>query len=59
MEYLPYLFATDGFVPSYFRPLLAATVQAEDIKELCKLLVVVSREAAKAYVGTAVVFTLI
>jgi hypothetical protein len=59
MECLPFLFATDGFVPSYFRPLLADTVQAEGIKELCKLLVVVSREAAKAYAGTAIVFTLI
>jgi hypothetical protein len=59
MECLPYLFATDGFVPSYFRPLLADTVQAEDIKELCKLLVVVSGEAAKTYAGTALVFTLI
>ncbi|KAL5657740.1 hypothetical protein ACJX0J_030903, partial [Zea mays] len=35
---------------SFPQPLLADIVQAEDIKELCKLLVVVSREAAKAYV---------
>ncbi|XP_062206937.1 protein tesmin/TSO1-like CXC 6 isoform X2 [Phragmites australis] len=34
-----------------YRPLLADIVQAEDIKELCKLLVVVSGEAAKAYTG--------
>ncbi|XP_062222148.1 protein tesmin/TSO1-like CXC 6 isoform X2 [Phragmites australis] len=34
-----------------YRPLLADIVQAEDIKELCKLLVVVSGEAAKAYAG--------
>jgi hypothetical protein len=34
-------------------------MQAEDIKELCKLLVVLSGEAAKAYAGTALVFTLI
>lgn len=33
------------------RPLLADIVQTEDIKELCKLLVVVSGEAAKAYAG--------
>ncbi|CAL4973934.1 unnamed protein product [Urochloa decumbens] len=32
-----------------YRPLLADIVQTEDIKELCKLLVVVSGEAAKAY----------
>ncbi|KAJ1285502.1 hypothetical protein BS78_03G284100 [Paspalum vaginatum] len=34
-----------------YRPLLADIVQTEDIKELCKLLVVVSGEAAKAYDG--------
>ncbi|TVU35031.1 hypothetical protein EJB05_16897 [Eragrostis curvula] len=34
-----------------YRPLLADIVQAEDIKELCKLLVVVSGEAAKAHAG--------
>ncbi|KAL6614475.1 hypothetical protein ACP70R_036745 [Stipagrostis hirtigluma subsp. patula] len=34
-----------------YRPLLADIVQAEDVKELCKLLVVVSGEAAKAYAG--------
>ncbi|PVH38013.1 hypothetical protein PAHAL_5G150300 [Panicum hallii] len=34
-----------------YRPLLADIVQEEDIKELCKLLVVVSGEAAKAYAG--------
>lgn len=32
-----------------YRPLLADIVQAEDVKELCKLLVVVSGEAAKTY----------
>lgn len=47
------MFSIDGFIPSHFRPLLADIVQAEDIKELCKLLVVVSGEAAKAYAGTA------
>jgi hypothetical protein len=40
-----------GFMPSDFRPLLADIVQTEDIKELCKLLVVASGEAAKAYAG--------
>ncbi|RCV27454.1 hypothetical protein SETIT_5G326500v2 [Setaria italica] len=34
-----------------YRPLLADIVQTEDIKDLCKLLVVVSGEAAKAYAG--------
>ncbi|KXG33425.1 hypothetical protein SORBI_3003G303800 [Sorghum bicolor] len=34
-----------------YRPLLADIVQEEDIKELCKLLVVVSGEAAKTYAG--------
>ena len=33
------------------RPLLADIIQAEDVKELCKLLVVVSGEAAKALAG--------
>uniref|UniRef100_A0A804ND26 CRC domain-containing protein n=1 Tax=Zea mays TaxID=4577 RepID=A0A804ND26_MAIZE len=37
--------------PFTYKPLLADTVQAEDIKELCKLLVVVSGEAAKTYAG--------
>ncbi|MQL89042.1 hypothetical protein Taro_021608 [Colocasia esculenta] len=32
-----------------YRPLLADIIQAEDVKELCKLLVVVSGEAAKAF----------
>ncbi|XP_078431840.1 protein tesmin/TSO1-like CXC 5 [Wolffia australiana] len=31
-----------------YRPLLADTIQPEDVKELCKLLVVVSAEAARA-----------
>ncbi|CAN6441635.1 unnamed protein product [Victoria cruziana] len=35
-----------------FRSLLADVVQPEDVKELCKLLVVVSAEAAKAFRGT-------
>ncbi|KAL6845527.1 hypothetical protein ACP4OV_025022 [Aristida adscensionis] len=34
-----------------YRPLLADIVQTEDVKELCKLLVVVSGEATKAYAG--------
>jgi len=34
-----------------YRPLLADIVQEQDIKQLCKLLVVVSGEAAKAYAG--------
>uniref|UniRef100_A0A1D1XMS3 Protein lin-54 n=2 Tax=Anthurium amnicola TaxID=1678845 RepID=A0A1D1XMS3_9ARAE len=32
-----------------YRPLLADIIQPEDVKELCKLLVVVSGEAAKAF----------
>jgi hypothetical protein len=59
IECLPYLFSIDGFLPSHFRPLLADIIQEEDIKELCKLLVVISGEAAKTYAGTALVFTLI
>jgi hypothetical protein len=59
IESLPYLFSIDGFLPSHSRPLLADIVQEEDIKELCKLLVVVSGEAAKTYAGTAIVFMLI
>ncbi|KAG8055339.1 hypothetical protein GUJ93_ZPchr0001g29612 [Zizania palustris] len=34
-----------------YRPLLADIVQPEDVKDLCKLLVVVSGKAAKAYTG--------
>ncbi|KAJ4806555.1 Tesmin/TSO1-like CXC domain-containing protein [Rhynchospora pubera] len=34
-----------------YRPLLSDIVQNEDVKELCKLLVVVSGEAAKAFAG--------
>jgi hypothetical protein len=36
-----------------YRPLLADIVQPGDVKELCKLLVVVSGNAAKAYAGIA------
>jgi hypothetical protein len=43
----------DGFVPFHYRPLLADIVQPGDVKELCKLLVVVSGNAAKAYAGIA------
>jgi hypothetical protein len=59
MECLLYLFFIDGFMPSHFRPLLADIVQEEDIKELCKLLVVVSGEAAKAYAGIALAIMLV
>jgi hypothetical protein len=48
---MSYLFSNDGLTSPYFRPLLADIVQPDDIKELCKLLVVVSGEAAKAYTG--------
>ncbi|XP_015689950.2 protein tesmin/TSO1-like CXC 5 [Oryza brachyantha] len=34
-----------------YRPLLADIVQQEDVKDLCKLLVVVSGKTAKAYAG--------
>ena len=59
IECLPYLFSIDGFLPSHFRPLLADIVQEEDIKELCKLLVVVSGEAAKTYAGTARLYVIL
>jgi len=46
-------------MPSHFRPLLADIVQEQDIKQLCKLLVVVSGEAAKAYAGIALAIMLV
>jgi len=42
-----------------YRPLLADIVQEQDIKQLCKLLVVVSGEAAKAYAGIALAIMLV
>jgi len=46
-------------MPSHFRPLLADIVKEADIKDLCKLLVGVSGEAAKAYAGIALAIMLV
>ena len=46
-------------MPSLFRPLLADIVKEADIKDLCKLLVGVSGEAAKAYAGIALAIMLV
>jgi len=42
-----------------YRPLLADIVKEADIKDLCKLLVGVSGEAAKAYAGIALAIMLV
>ncbi|KAH7682470.1 Lin-54 family protein [Dioscorea alata] len=46
--------ATPGPSKVVYRPLLADIIQPDDVKELCKLLVVVSGEAAKRFADTKV-----